>query len=235
MKIFLSYSFRPENFWIEKYVIPLVESFGHTAVTGRIIDGTPIPDEVKRLLKGCRRVLCFVTRGRPRRDASGAVESFEPPGWVHDELMMARGRDLVAVEFREDGVSYDGAAGFSAWHGFKPTELPDLLVHLAKLLKDWPVGPLHLRLTVPVAFSTDVENAANAGLLRARCRARDETGDPVSEEELPVHVLDGRLTVPFWIKPNPGLSIEIEITLGTRRLACRGISPAVREAKLQEG
>ena len=235
MKIFISYSFRPENFWIEKYVIPLVESFGHTAVTGQILDGMAIPDEVKRKLKGCRRVLCFVTRGRPRWDASGQVESYEPPGWVRDELMMARGRDSVAIEFREEGVSYDGASSFIAWNAFKSTELPDLLLRLAELLKEWPVGPLHLRLTVPGAFSVDIENAANAGLLRARCRARDEAGDPVSEEELPVHVLDGRLTVPFWIKPDPGLSIEIEITLGNRRLACRGISPAVREAKLQEG
>ena len=43
---------------------------------------------------------------------------------------------------------------------------------------------------------------------------------------------DGQLVVPFWIKPDPNMSIEIEVTLGARRLASRGISPAVREARL---
>ena len=235
MKIFVSYSFRPENDWVEKYVIPLVESFGHKAVTGQILEGAAIPDEVKQRIRGCRRVLCFTTRSTPRYNAQGQVESYEPPDWVRDELMLARGRDKVAVEFREDRVVYGGAASFVAWHAFKREELPELLVRLACLLSAWPVGPLQLRLNVPPAFALEVENAANARQLKARCLALDEAGDLVGEEELPVHVHEGRLTVPFWIKPDPGLSIEIEISIGNKRLACRGISPAVREARLQEG
>lgn len=235
MKIFVSYSFRPENAWVERYVIPLVKSFGHEPVTGQILEGAAIPDEVKQRIKGCRRVLCFSTRSKARYTAQGQVESYEPPDWVRDELMLARGRDQVAIEFREDQVSYGGASSFVAWHPFNREELPELLVRLAQLLSAWPVGPLQLRLNVPAPFQAEVETAANARQLKARCLAFDEAGDLVGEEELPVRVHEGRLIVPFWIKPDPGLSIEIEISLGTKRLACRGISPAVREARLQEG
>ena len=231
MKIFVSYSFRPENSWVEDYVIPLLECFGHAPFTGRILDAGPLDEDVRRKIKQCRRVLCFVTRAAEIHGPNGAIEGYRPPEWVRDELMMARGAGQDAIEFRETDVRYEGAAPFRGYVNFDRDNVPRLLLDLARRLKDWPVGPLQLRLAVPAEFKAEIEQAANAGILKAQCAAISE-GEPEYSEELPVRVLDDRLIVPFWIKPNPNLSIDIVITLGARRLACRGISPAVREARL---
>src|SRR5262245_51048381 len=101
MKIFVSYSFRAENAWVTDYVLPLLTHFGHEPVTGRVLDAGPLDDDVKRKIRQCRRMLCFVTRARPRYDPGGAVPtSYEPPDWVRDELMLARGAEKLVTEFR---------------------------------------------------------------------------------------------------------------------------------------
>ena len=233
MRIFVSYSFRDENHWIESHVIPIVRSFGHEAVTGKVLEGLPIPEEVKRLISGCRRVLCFTTRGAARFGQNGAIVGYEPPDWVRDELVLARGNAREAIEFRESGVVYGGTSPFYAWHEFDRSHLADLLVDLAKVLAEWPVGPLQLRLAVPPALQGDIERATNAHTLTARCLALDDAGIEVSADQLKVRLWDGQLTVPFWVKPDPKLSIEIEINWGGQQLVCRGISPTVREARLQ--
>ena len=232
MKIFVSYSFRAENRWVEEYVIPLIECFGHHIVTGRMLDAGPLDEEVRRKIGQCRRILCFVTRADPRYDQNGAIVSYAPPDWVRDELMLARGANRDAIEFRETGVIYGGAAPFRAFWEFDRAQVPKLLVDLALRLAEWPVGPLQLRLRVPDEFRAEIEQAANAGTLRARCAAIDDEGSVRSTEDLQVYLRDRQLVVPFWIKPDPDVSIEIEITIGARRLACRGLSPAVRDAQL---
>lgn len=233
MKIFVSYSFRAENEWIEEYVIPLIRSFGHEPKTGRILDAGPLDQEVKTAIGQCRRVLCFVTRAQARYDSAGNIIGYDPPDWVRDELMIARGAGKDAIEFREKGVIYGGAAPFHAYCDFDRNDLSRLMVDVATRLAEWPVGPLQLRLTVPDQFKDEVQHNANANRLKARCIAIDSTGAERSAEDLKVHVRDGQLIVPFWIKPDPDISIEIEIALGSGTLACRGISPAVREARLQ--
>jgi hypothetical protein len=107
------------------------------------------------------------------------------------------------------------------------------LLQVAELLKDWAVGPLQLRLSVPDALRDEIAQAVDAGTLTAQCRARDLEDQVVTEEKLEVRARDGQLTVPFWIKPDPNLTVEIEIQFGARRLVCRGLSPAVREAPLR--
>jgi hypothetical protein len=233
MKIFVSYSFREENAWIESYVIPLISCFGHEPKTGRILDAGPIHDEIKRLIRGCRRVICFVTRAAPIYGPDGRIAGYTPPDWVRDELIIARGASVDALEFREQGVTYGGAASFSAWHPFNREDIPPLLLRLAEVLKDWPVGPLLLRLAVPDALRADMEQAATAGTLRARCTALDREGSELSAEDLDIRVLDNQLVVPFWIKPRPDMAIDIAIALGPRRLVCKGISPAVCVASLK--
>jgi hypothetical protein len=233
MKIFVSYSFRDENSWVEDLVIPLIACFGHEPVTGRMLDAGPLDEEVKQRIRQCKRVLCFVTRARPRRDAQGAITDYEPPEWVRDELFMARGADRDALEFREEGVSYGGAAALRAYATFDRDKLPELLLDLAKRLAEWPVGPLQLRLSVPTELRNEVEAAALARTLRARCIAIDDEGTERSSEELEVRVRDGQLIVLFWIKPDPNLSIDIDVALGPRVLTCQGVSPIVRDASLR--
>jgi hypothetical protein len=233
MKIFVSFSFRPENDFVEKRIIPLIRCFGHEPVTGRILDSGPLDGEVKKKILQCRRVLCFATRAQERYDREGKIVSYEPPDWVRDELMMARGAGREAIEFRESGVDYEGAAPLRPYVEFERTEIADLLVKIAERISKWPVGPLQLRLTVPEEFSAQVKAAANAARLTARCSAVDWTGTETRTEELRVHLQDERLIVPFWINPDPNITIGIEIDVGARCLACRGISPTVRVASLE--
>ncbi len=232
MKIFVSFSFRPENDFVEERIIPLIECFGHEPVTGRILDSGPLDEEVRNKIRQCRRVLCFATRARERYDQEGRIVSYEPPDWVRDELMMARGAGRNAIEFRESGVGYGGAAPGRPYVDFDRADIADLLVKIAERISKWPVGPLQLKLAVPEEFSEQVKAATNAARLTARCSALDWTGTETHTEELKVHLQDGRLIVPFWIKPDPNITIEIEIDVGAQRLACRGISPTIRVASL---
>ena len=101
MKIFVSYSFRPENNWVEDLVLPLITCFGHEPVTGRRLDGGALDEEVRSKISQCRRMLCFVTRSAPKRGKKGKATEFSPSDWVRDELMMARGAQCDAIEFRE--------------------------------------------------------------------------------------------------------------------------------------
>jgi hypothetical protein len=232
MKIFVSYSFRDETRWVDDYVLPLIRCFGHVPETGRILDGNAIPDEVRQRIKGCKRVLCFVTRAGEICTPDGSQTGYyNPPDWVRDELMLSRGAEKVAIEFREKGVTYGGAAPFSAWHPFDRTELPALLLRLAEILKEWPVGPLQLRLSVPAVLAADFDTGVNKGTLRAKCIARYSEDDEVSAD-LPVRKLDNQYVISFWIKPDPNLAIEIEIDFGSGKLVCRGILPATCIATL---
>jgi hypothetical protein len=232
MKIFVSYSFRDENRWVEDFVVPLIACFGHVPVTGRILDAGPLDEEVKQKIRQCKRVLCFVTRARPRRDAAGVITDYEPPDWVRDEMFLARGAERDALEFRERGVSYGGAAALRPYVDFDRGDLPRLLLDLAKRLAEWPVGPLQLRLSVPAELRGEVEAAALARTLRAKCVAIDDEGVERSSQDLDVRVRDGQLIVLFWIKADPNLSIDIDVAIGPRVLTCQGVSPIVRDAPL---
>lgn len=234
MRIFVSYSFREENRWVQDYVLPLISCFGHKALTGEILQGEPIPQEVRGLIQQANRVLCFTTRASPIYGPQGEVTGYAPPGWVRDELMLARGASKEAIEFREAGVTYDGAAPFSAWHAFDRDQLPALLLRLAEVLRGWPVGPLMLRLRVPPQLAEEFDTRVQAAGPMAECTAREEDGTVFLSERLPVRKVDDRYVVPFWIKPDPNLSIEIDISHGTHQLVCRDVSPAICIAELRK-
>jgi hypothetical protein len=139
-----------------------------------------------------------------------------------------------AIEFREKGVDYGGAAIFSAWHPFDREELPALLLELAKLLKDWPVAALQLRLDVPPDVQKKFDDWFYTGRLRATCVALDTDANEILREDVLVRRIHGQFVVPFWVKPDPDLSIDIEIFYDPAyRLACKGILPAVCVAPLR--
>jgi hypothetical protein len=231
VKIFVSYSFRNENEWVTDFVIPLLEHFGHTPVTGRMLDAGPLDEEVKRKIRQCRRTICFVTRAAPRYPpGSTTPSSYEPPDWVRDELIMGRTDGLV-TEFRESQVEYGGAASFRSYSSFERENLPKLLLDVAATIADWPIGPIQLRLSFPDALRPQIAAAANAGTLRARCSALED-GEEVRSEEVPIHLRDDQLIALFWVKPRDNYSIDVVVQFGAQSLARRGISPIVREAAL---
>ncbi len=233
MRIFVSYSFRPENAWIEDYVLPLIGCFGHEAVTGRLLDAGPVPPTVRDTIKSCKKVLCFVTRATPTYSSGGQIVSYAPPDWVRDEHMIAQGSEVDVVEFRETSVVYGGAASFYAVHDFDRDKIPALLLHIAKLLRAWPVGPLQLRLTVPQEIDEEFRRGVRQGNFVAICTARHEDDSIISQETQPVRLRDRQFVVPFWIKPDPNIAIDVEIAYGPRKLVCKGVAPAICDALLE--
>lgn len=231
MRIFVSYSFKPENSWIQQLVVPLIRCFGHEPVTGLTLDAGTLDEEVKRKMRSSKRVICFTTRAAPRYDENGAITGYDAPQWVEDELMLAHGMDRPVIEFRESNVIRAGASNLHPYTAFERNRLATLLLDLAERVKEWPIGPLNLRLEVPDAIRAAVEQAANAGSLMARITV-DEDGQAASEE-LKVRVQNSQLVIPFWLKPNPNQSIDIEIVFGAQTLVRRGISPSVRDARLE--
>jgi hypothetical protein len=227
MKIFVSYSFRPENSWVEEYVIPLIRCFGHDVLTGQILGGGPLPDEVQKRIKASRAMFCFVTRGEPRNVQDGKTLSWHPPDWVRDELIIGRARGTETIEFREDGVDYGGAAPFAAWHGFSRDALPHLLLRLAELLKDWPVLPLQLHLAIPPDLQPAIATAIKNDTLLVKCETLDSFEVDTSVENLKVRAVEGKFIIPFWVKPRPSLAVTVEIKSGPHRLVSEGVSPAV--------
>jgi len=87
------------------------------------------------------RVLCFTTRGAARF-GRGAIVGYEPPDWVRDELVLARGNAREAYRIsRERSCCTGGTSPFYAWHEFDRSHLADLLVDLAKVLASGQWGP----------------------------------------------------------------------------------------------
>jgi hypothetical protein len=232
MKIFVSYSFRRENAWVTDFVIPLLEHFGHTPITGKMLDAGPLDDEVKKKIRQCRRTICFVTRGRERYErGSSTPSSYEPPDWVRDELIIGRSTDGLVTEFRESHVDYGGAAAFHSFTAFDRGNLPKLLLDIAATVADWPIGPIQLRLSFPDALRAQIVAAANAGMLRAKCSVLED-GEEIRSEEVPIHLRDDQLIALFWVKPRDNYLIDVIVPFGAQSLARRGISPIVREAAL---
>jgi hypothetical protein len=233
MQIFVSYSFKPENDWVTRYVIPLISCFGHEPRTGRILEGAQsVPDEVRNIISRCKRVICFATRAGRARTANG-ITMYPPPRWVLDENMMAFGRRQSVAMFIERDVDYGGAGAFLAWHQFSRDALPDLLIHLAELLKEWPVGPLQLRLNIPSEVKAEFDRIILQPGLKARCRAIDTDGNVILEEENQIRPVQDYFVIPFWIKTDPNIVIDIEIQVGHRQLISRGLSPSVCKVPLQ--
>lgn len=235
MKIFISYSFRPENSWVRDFVIPLVTHFGHEPVTGELLDAGPLDEEVKKKIRSCRRTICFVTRATPRYAAGSTTPaSYEPPDWVRDELMLARGAERLVTEFRETMVEYGGAAPFHGYKLFDRNNIAKLMLDVAETISQWPVGPIQLRLSFPDDIKQQILAAANAGNLWAKCTAIED-GQEVASEDLPVRPLGNQLIVLYWIKAKPNYAIDIVVPFGAKNLAHRGISPVVSEAMLIAG
>ncbi len=142
--------------------------------------------------------------------------------------MIARARDREAVEFRESGVEYAGAAGFSAWREFDRDKLPAALLRLAEVVSQWPVAPLTLRLSLPAALHAEFEAAFDAGLVEVECVAEDAEGNEVLREPAPkVRALDGDFLVNVWLKADPNLAVSLKIRADARRLVAKGVSPSV--------
>ncbi|MVT09999.1 hypothetical protein [Chitinophaga tropicalis] len=133
MKIFIGFGYNENDKWIKDLVIPLVQSFDATVITGEDLHGQIISQEVTNRIKDADGLLAFLT---PREAlASGKYTTHQ---WVKDELIIAINSGIPAVEIRANEVEAQGGiAGDRQRIEFSLDNKAKLLVDLAGLLSLW--------------------------------------------------------------------------------------------------
>jgi hypothetical protein len=103
-RVFLSFSFRPEDRDLVHDVEQLLASHDLAVVTGRVIAGGQLTEEIMKRIQGCDALVALATRGAAL-NAGGYVSH----PWVLDEIAHARSIDKKAVAVFEDQVQIAGA------------------------------------------------------------------------------------------------------------------------------
>jgi len=162
MKIFVGWPY--DAVWVEQYVIPFVETYGVTILTGKELQGKVITDGVKELIAEADATL-FITTRRSGPDANGRYETSD---WVLDEIKHANSIEKqVIIEVREKGVDYENKIHADRQYiPFDPVDPMKCLVELGRSVGQWRGLSLKLRVS-PLGEAPD-KQAFIVGLKQRR-------------------------------------------------------------------
>lgn len=158
-KIFLSYSFRPENEQVVRQVDRLIRSHGLLPVTGDVLGGGELTPEVQALIAQSDALISLFTRDKK------IGGNWIPTKWVRKELRSARKREQPAIAMVETGVKIGGENEYISFNRAAPCEA---MIKLSQTIGRWKesVGrSLEIRLLPEAA-------ARMASGDNARCRYR---------------------------------------------------------------
>src|SRR5262249_16216703 len=100
MRIFVGWPYDAD--WIDKYALPLIESYGFDVSTGKELQGEKLTEGVKKKIADADATLFFTTRR-----AKGQNGKWETSAWVVDEIKHANSINKEFVfEFREQDIEY---------------------------------------------------------------------------------------------------------------------------------
>jgi hypothetical protein len=188
-KIFLGFSFRPENERLVRDVDRLVRSHGLVLVTGEILGGAGLTDEIQHRIAEADALVALLTR----EEKIEGQEAWRPTGWVNSEYISARARHQRAIALVEDSVKVDGAYAENE-HIRIDRQCPcEAMIRLSETIGHWKLESgrsLEIRL-LPEAAAT---LAASEG---ARCEYR------VVPRMLPMGT-DPPSWQKGWARPKPG-------------------------------
>lgn len=205
MKVFVGWPYEAK--WVERYAIPLIESYGLEVATGMALQGErTLTDGVKNAIASCDALIAFTTRrdsvpvrmwpaekARPQERSVNSGGGSNTSDWVVDEIKHAKSLNKRVFEFREDGVAYPDKINDPAQYTLISTgELPQVLIDIAKVISPRAVHSVNLRL-MPEEFVRKVK-----GRLRHRnyeCRY--------------VIMLRGEVLYPPLDRPSPIDPVEI--------------------------
>lgn len=126
MKLFLSYSYQAESVWVEKLVIPLIQTFEVEVVTGKDMHGQVITEEVRKRIGSSNALIAIFTT------------DWKKHPWVRDEYATALGSNIPAVEIKEKNLpSLNGMGQGMQRIEFNTIEKEPLLLEIAKLVAKW--------------------------------------------------------------------------------------------------
>ena len=133
MRIFISYSYHPDDRWIEELVVPLVRAFDSSPSDGKGIQGERLTDAVKDRITRCQALVAFVTK---RGEAANGW--YRTHRWVTDELGYASSLGKTVVEVRELGVDpQDGIVGDRARINYDGVNKVELMLQLTTTIARW--------------------------------------------------------------------------------------------------
>src|ERR1017187_7463371 len=98
MKMFVGWPY--EATWVERYAIPLIESYGVEVATGKALQGElTLTEGVKNAIAACDAMVAFTTRrdpapsggapnrkGLPKKRSVNSGDGWNTSDWVVDEI-----------------------------------------------------------------------------------------------------------------------------------------------------
>ena len=104
-KIFVAFSFRQENEQLVRDIERVVRSHGLVPVTGEILGGQGLNQEIQARIKDCDALVALLTREMQLQGQNVWL----PTQWVSDEYASARARNQLAIAIIESDVQVGGA------------------------------------------------------------------------------------------------------------------------------
>jgi hypothetical protein len=133
MKVFLAFSFRPEDKEVVDWVDRLMATQEIRPVTGEGLGGEQLTPAVEARIDECDALVALLTR----REAI-ANGGYTTHSWVRDELGYARaGRRKPAIALIESGVSNDGMQQPHEHIPFDRANPVPALIRLSETLRTW--------------------------------------------------------------------------------------------------
>lgn len=161
MKIFVAYGYNNRDSWIPEMVFPIIKAFGDEVdfrdevVTGEEMQGESIPAAVIQRIKRSDALIAFLTRrGEAANQQTG---NWATHRWVTDELSLALGFKMLAVEVRETDVDPQGGLpGDRQRIEYDETKRDCCLVELVKTIGKWHQGTMIKLTLLPDDFVTEI-------------------------------------------------------------------------------
>ena len=146
MRIFLSYSYEPQDRDLFVPIRELLENFGIVPVSAKnALGGGQLDDEVARKIDACDGLVALCTRRElvikaARRGAKGP-RRWRTSSWITSELQHARTKKIPSLALVEDGVELDGMLSGLARGELVRENLTQSLLALSGALAQWRRTP----------------------------------------------------------------------------------------------
>jgi hypothetical protein len=136
VRIFVAYSYRSSDEWIEDLVVPLIRAFGDIPITGKEIFGQNLDDGVRQQIAGCDGLIGFATQ----REPIAGTDLWTTHQWVQDELVTALNhpRKIPFIEVRDVKVQpQSGLLANRARINYEEATRDRCLLNIAETLSGW--------------------------------------------------------------------------------------------------
>lgn len=131
-KVFLAFSFQPEDEDLVRRVEALLESHGVQVDTGEVLGGQALTAAVKKRIDQCDALVALLTR---RDKITGGGWTTHP--WVRDEINYARTKKKPSIAFMDLAVKDGGAYQEHERIDYDPKKEGLALLKLSQTVGEW--------------------------------------------------------------------------------------------------